>query len=65
MSSASAGTNGQQGNVFAAEKILKERTRKGNKEYLIKWKGWSAKWNSWEPQDNILDPWLLQEFNDR
>ena len=39
--------------LFEAEKIVKERYRKGKLEYLIKWKGYSTKHNSWEPAENI------------
>ncbi|XP_047143778.1 chromobox protein homolog 2 isoform X1 [Hydra vulgaris] len=46
--------------VFAAEKILKKRYKKGRAEYLIKWQGYSAKYNTWEPAANILDERLLQ-----
>ena len=43
--------------VFAAEALTRKRLTKGGKtEYLVKWKGWSAKHNSWEPEENILDP---------
>ncbi|XP_077980373.1 uncharacterized protein LOC144435651 [Glandiceps talaboti] len=45
--------------VFAAECIQKKRIRKGRVEYLVKWKGWSNKYNTWEPEDNILDDRLL------
>ncbi|KAL9957096.1 hypothetical protein ACROYT_G038689 [Oculina patagonica] len=48
--------------IFAAECILKKRTRKGRIEYLVKWKGWSAKHNTWEPADNILDARLLLAY---
>ncbi|XP_013788053.1 uncharacterized protein LOC106471971 [Limulus polyphemus] len=48
--------------VFAAECIQKKRTRKGRLEYLVKWKGWSPKYNTWEPEVNILDVRLLQAF---
>lgn len=48
--------------IFAAECILKKRTRKGKIEYLVKWKGWSAKHNTWEPADNILDARLLLAY---
>ncbi|KAG5279859.1 hypothetical protein AALO_G00082340 [Alosa alosa] len=49
--------------VFDAECILNKRLRKGKVEYLVKWRGWSSKHNSWEPQENLLDPRLLAAFN--
>ena len=39
--------------TYSVEKILKERTRNGKKEVLIKWKGYSEKFNSWEPIENL------------
>merc|ERR1712106_989831 len=48
--------------VFAAEAITKKRTRKGGTEYLVKWKGWSPRYSTWEPEENILDPRLIQQF---
>ena len=40
--------------VFAAEKINKKRLKNGKTEYLLKWKGWSQKYCTWEPEENIL-----------
>ena len=34
---------------FPVEKILAERTRKGHKQVLIKWKGYRDSFNLWEP----------------
>ncbi|KAI4896787.1 hypothetical protein NFI96_026699 [Prochilodus magdalenae] len=51
--------------VFAVEGIEKKRVRKGRIEYLVKWRGWSPKYNTWEPEENILDPRLLEAFQDR
>ncbi|XP_065109006.1 E3 SUMO-protein ligase CBX4 [Paramisgurnus dabryanus] len=51
--------------VFAVEGIEKKRLRKGRIEYLVKWRGWSAKYNTWEPEENILDPRLLVAFQNR
>uniref|UniRef100_T1IM10 Chromo domain-containing protein n=1 Tax=Strigamia maritima TaxID=126957 RepID=T1IM10_STRMM len=48
--------------VFAAECIQKKRIRKGQVEYFVKWKGWSPKYNTWEPEENILDARLLEAF---
>ncbi|XP_023332064.1 polycomb group protein Pc [Eurytemora carolleeae] len=48
--------------VFAAEAITKKRIKKGKTEYLVKWKGWSPRFSTWEPEENILDPRLIQQF---
>uniref|UniRef100_A0A023FXU6 Chromo domain-containing protein n=1 Tax=Amblyomma parvum TaxID=251391 RepID=A0A023FXU6_AMBPA len=48
--------------VFAAENIQRKRIRKGRVEYLVKWRGWSHKYNTWEPEENILDGRLLEAF---
>ncbi|XP_033744347.1 uncharacterized protein LOC117330234 [Pecten maximus] len=45
--------------VYAAEKLVKVRTRKQRKEFLVKWKDGTS---SWEPQNNILDEGLLKAF---
>jgi hypothetical protein len=34
---------------YEVGKILEHRTRKGQKEYLVKWKGWPKSYNGWEP----------------
>nr|AAI54356.1 Zgc:111978 [Danio rerio] len=51
--------------VFAAESIIKRRIRRGHMEYLVKWKGWSPKYSTWEPEENILDPRLFVAFEER
>ncbi|KAJ8363520.1 hypothetical protein SKAU_G00123510 [Synaphobranchus kaupii] len=51
--------------VFAVESIEKKRIRKGRIQYLVKWRGWSPKYNTWEPEENILDPRLLVAFQNR
>ncbi|KAF7288009.1 chromodomain protein polycomb isoform X2 [Rhynchophorus ferrugineus] len=48
--------------VYAAERIMKKRNRKGVVEYYVKWKGWSQKHNTWEPEENILDSRLIELF---
>lgn len=51
--------------VFAAESIIKRRIRRGRMEYLVKWKGWSPKYSTWEPEENILDSRLFVAFEER
>lgn len=48
--------------VYAAERIMKKRLRKGRVEYFVKWKGWSQKHSTWEPEENILDGRLIEIF---
>ncbi|XP_062875016.1 chromobox protein homolog 8a [Trichomycterus rosablanca] len=51
--------------VFAAESIIKRRIRRGRMEYLVKWKDWSLKYSTWEPEENILDERLFAAFEER
>ncbi|RVE59306.1 hypothetical protein OJAV_G00187350 [Oryzias javanicus] len=51
--------------VFAVESILKKRVRKGNVEYLLKWKGWPPKYSTWEPEEHILDRRLVQAYEEK
>ncbi|XP_072013389.1 uncharacterized protein [Amphiura filiformis] len=41
--------------VFEVEKILGDRTRKGQTEYKIRWKKFGPKGDSWEPEEHLLD----------
>uniref|UniRef100_W5KJD9 Chromobox homolog 7b n=2 Tax=Astyanax mexicanus TaxID=7994 RepID=W5KJD9_ASTMX len=51
--------------VFAVESIIKKRVRKGNVEYLLKWKGWPPKYSTWEPAEHILDPRLVLAYEEK
>ena len=54
------------GQVYAAEFIMKKREKKGGKlEYLVKWKGWAHKYSTWEPEVNIIDRRLIHQFERR
>ncbi len=53
---------------FEVESIVDERTnrKKNRKEYLIKWKGYTASYNTWEPKNNLNNAIkLLNEWNQR
>ncbi|XP_033630678.1 polycomb group protein Pc-like [Asterias rubens] len=51
--------------VYIVEALKGKRRRKGTTEYLVKWRGWSNKHNTWEPEDNILDKRLLDSYSTR
>nr|1PDQ_A Chain A, Polycomb protein [Drosophila melanogaster] len=48
--------------VYAAEKIIQKRVKKGVVEYRVKWKGWNQRYNTWEPEVNILDRRLIDIY---
>ncbi|XP_055845215.1 polycomb group protein Pc [Episyrphus balteatus] len=48
--------------VYAAERIIQKRVRKGVVEYRVKWKGWNQRYNTWEPEVNILDRRLIEIY---
>ncbi|XP_055382579.1 polycomb group protein Pc-like [Condylostylus longicornis] len=48
--------------VYAAERIILKRVRKGKVEYRVKWKGWNQRYNTWEPEENILDRRLIDIY---
>ena len=39
--------------IYRIERIIKQRTRKGKKEYLVKWIGYPDHFNGWVGQDKI------------
>ena len=50
--------------TFEVERILKRRVRKGQEQYLIKWKGFSDAHNEWVDQDDVENaPELVQQFH--
>ena len=38
---------------YSIEKILRTRQRNGKKQYLIRWAGYSSKWDSWIDADTV------------
>jgi len=41
--------------IFAAERTLKKRKRKGKMQYKVKWLGYPEDQSTLKPEENILD----------
>ena len=39
--------------VYEVETLLASQLKSGKKEYLVRWKGYAAKHNTWEPMENL------------
>ena len=48
--------------VFNAEKILRHRVQNGQTQYLVKWSGYPTSDATWEPEENLFDPRLLENY---
>merc|ERR1719473_1334127 len=48
--------------VYRVERILDAREGANGLEYLIKWEGWSSRWNDWEPEEYMLDKRMVRRF---
>ncbi|KAG6462713.1 chromobox protein homolog 3 [Manduca sexta] len=51
---------------YEVERIMEVHHKKnGKREFLIHWKGWSSKFDSWEPESNLNCPELIKKFMDK
>ena len=50
--------------IFTVEKIIGYKEENGQDKYLIKWEGFNAKYNTWEPSSNLNEAALeeAEEF---
>jgi hypothetical protein len=40
--------------VFEVEELLRKRIVRGQTQYFVRWKGFDATYNTWEPEANVL-----------
>uniref|UniRef100_A0A336LVR4 CSON002945 protein n=1 Tax=Culicoides sonorensis TaxID=179676 RepID=A0A336LVR4_CULSO len=49
---------------YEVARILDVRVKKnGNREFLVHWKGWSSRFDNWEPEDNLNCDELIADFD--
>ena len=51
--------------IHGTERILKSRKRHGKLQYLVKWANYPVSESKWEPEENILDQRLLDDFHEK
>ncbi|KAG5673940.1 hypothetical protein PVAND_003940 [Polypedilum vanderplanki] len=48
---------------YEVERIVEMRMKKdGSREFLVHWKRWSSDYDTWEPEDNLNCPDLIEKF---
>ncbi|CAH0584312.1 unnamed protein product [Chrysodeixis includens] len=59
-------SNADENAEYEVDRILEVRHKKnGKREFFIHWKGWSSKYDSWEPESNLNCPELIKKFMEK
>lgn len=57
---------GEDGAEYEVDKIVEMRfKRDGKREFLVHWKKWSSKYDTWEPEENLSCPELIEKFMEK
>ncbi|CAF1268181.1 unnamed protein product [Didymodactylos carnosus] len=51
--------------VYIVEKVVDKRIKNDRIQYLLKWKGWSSAYNTWEPIEHLNCDKLIEKYEQR
>lgn len=57
--------NSSDSNVYEVEQLLDEKIKRNVRYYLVRWKGYAAKDDTWERESNLACPELLEQYKAR
>ena len=55
-------TTGETNDVYAIEQIVDDKCTKGEKRWLVKWLGYDASENTWEPKASFPDLSIIADY---
>lgn len=51
--------------IFEAERIVQHKKEGEKILYLVRWRGYGSNDDTWEPEENLMCPSLLREYNQK
>lgn len=48
--------------IYEVEKVLADKIVRGKRQYKVRWKGYSCKHDTWEKEENLFCPSILEEY---
>lgn len=55
--------DGDDDNIYEVEKLLKHKVKNGVRSYLVRWVGYSERYDTWEKESDLYCPDILNAYN--